>query len=134
MARRSSPGALALVFLCVSAGLCGAPPSFLDRYDYAGFGAAAVADVNNDGNDDMVTGNPNEIAVLLGNGNGTFRSGPVSNISFQPGEIIAADVNVNNSFLCHYSYCNGYRKSARTGNTPDSASGNMGFRVARDTV
>ncbi|WP_067840073.1 formylglycine-generating enzyme family protein [Amphibacillus sediminis] len=32
------------------------------------------------------------------------------------------------SYLCHHSYCNRYRVAARTSNTPDSSSGNMGFR------
>ncbi len=36
------------------------------------------------------------------------------------------------SFLCHASYCNRYRNSARSANTPDSSTANMGFRVARD--
>jgi len=36
------------------------------------------------------------------------------------------------SFLCHVSYCNRYRLAARTGNTPDSASSNSGFRCVRD--
>lgn len=36
------------------------------------------------------------------------------------------------SFLCHDSYCNRYRVGARTSNAPDSATTNMGFRVARD--
>jgi len=35
------------------------------------------------------------------------------------------------SYLCHHSYCNRYRVAARTGNTPDSSSGNCGFRVVR---
>jgi formylglycine-generating enzyme required for sulfatase activity len=34
------------------------------------------------------------------------------------------------SFLCHDSYCHRYRLGARTSNTPDSASSNLGFRVA----
>jgi formylglycine-generating enzyme required for sulfatase activity len=34
------------------------------------------------------------------------------------------------SYLCHASYCNRYRVGARSANTPDSATGNMGFRVA----
>jgi formylglycine-generating enzyme len=37
------------------------------------------------------------------------------------------------SYLCHHSYCNRYRVAARTGNTPDSATGNCGFRCVRDT-
>jgi formylglycine-generating enzyme len=36
------------------------------------------------------------------------------------------------SYLCHASYCNRYRVSARTSNTPDSATTNIGFRCARD--
>ena len=34
------------------------------------------------------------------------------------------------SFLCHDSYCNRYRVGARSSNTPESASSNLGFRVA----
>ncbi|MGW2826558.1 formylglycine-generating enzyme family protein [Streptomyces sp. NPDC001443] len=36
------------------------------------------------------------------------------------------------SYLCHHSYCNRYRVSARTANTPDSSTGNLGFRCVRD--
>ena len=36
------------------------------------------------------------------------------------------------SYLCHESYCFRYRNSARSSNTPESSTGNMGFRVARD--
>lgn len=36
------------------------------------------------------------------------------------------------SYLCHASYCNRYRVAARTSNTPDSATTNLGFRCARD--
>lgn len=36
------------------------------------------------------------------------------------------------SFLCHDSYCNRYRVGARTSNTPDTGTTNLGFRVARD--
>ncbi len=34
------------------------------------------------------------------------------------------------SYLCHESYCNRYRVGARTASTPDSSTGNMGFRIA----
>lgn len=37
------------------------------------------------------------------------------------------------SFLCHESYCNRYRIAARSSNTPDSSSSNIGFRVVRTT-
>lgn len=33
------------------------------------------------------------------------------------------------SYLCHLSYCNRYRNSARSQNTPDSSMGNAGFRT-----
>jgi formylglycine-generating enzyme len=36
------------------------------------------------------------------------------------------------SYLCHDSYCDRYRVAARSSNTPDSTTGNMGFRVAAD--
>jgi sulfatase modifying factor 1 len=35
------------------------------------------------------------------------------------------------SYLCHRSYCNRYRVAARSSNTPDSSTGNSGFRVVR---
>jgi formylglycine-generating enzyme required for sulfatase activity len=36
------------------------------------------------------------------------------------------------SFLCHESYCFRYRVPARSSNTPDSSTGNLGFRCAAD--
>ena len=36
------------------------------------------------------------------------------------------------SYLCHDSYCNRYRVAARSANTPDSSTDNMGFRCAAD--
>jgi formylglycine-generating enzyme required for sulfatase activity len=36
--------------------------------------------------------------------------------------------------LCHESYCNRYRVDARSSNTPDSSTGNLGFRVARSAA
>ncbi|MFE0207781.1 formylglycine-generating enzyme family protein [Streptomyces sp. NPDC058985] len=36
------------------------------------------------------------------------------------------------SYLCHDSYCNRYRVAARSSNTPESSSGNLGFRCAND--
>jgi formylglycine-generating enzyme required for sulfatase activity len=36
------------------------------------------------------------------------------------------------SYLCHRSYCNRYRVAARSANTPDSSTGNLGFRTVRD--
>jgi sulfatase modifying factor 1 len=36
------------------------------------------------------------------------------------------------SYLCHASYCYRYRVSARMANTPDTSTGNIGFRCATD--
>jgi sulfatase modifying factor 1 len=36
------------------------------------------------------------------------------------------------SYLCHHSYCNRYRVAARSSNTPDSTSANVGFRCTND--
>ena len=41
-----------------------------------------------------------------------------------------AKVMRGGSYLCHDSYCHRYRVSARSSNTPDSSTGNLGFRVA----
>src|SRR5690625_604941 len=37
------------------------------------------------------------------------------------------------SYLCHESYCNRYRVAARTSNTPDSSTDNLGFRCVKDS-
>jgi formylglycine-generating enzyme len=36
------------------------------------------------------------------------------------------------SYLCHESYCRRYRVAARSANTPDSSTGNLGLRCALD--
>ena len=41
-------------------------------------------------------------------------------------------VNKGGSYLCHESYCWRYRNAARTGTDPDTSTGHIGFRVARD--
>ncbi len=38
------------------------------------------------------------------------------------------------SFLCHESYCESFRPSARRGTSPDTGSSHVGFRLARDEV
>lgn len=45
-----------------------------------------------------------------------------------------AKVIKGGSYLCHVSYCNRYRVSARTSNTPDSSTGHTGFRCATDAA
>ncbi|MDM5315141.1 formylglycine-generating enzyme family protein [Fictibacillus sp. b24] len=39
-------------------------------------------------------------------------------------------VTKGGSYLCHQSYCNRYRVAGRSANTPDSSTGNLGFRCA----
>ncbi len=50
--------------------------------------------------------------------------------SFNPGGPSSSDAKVlkGGSFLCHASYCNRYRVGARSRNTPDSSTANIGFR------
>uniref|UniRef100_A0A336MSQ6 CSON006493 protein n=1 Tax=Culicoides sonorensis TaxID=179676 RepID=A0A336MSQ6_CULSO len=43
-------------------------------------------------------------------------------------------VRKGGSYLCHDSYCYRYRCAARSQNTEDSSSGNLGFRCAKDFV
>lgn len=38
------------------------------------------------------------------------------------------------SYLCHRSYCFRYRVAARSSNTPDSSTGNLGFRCVRSAA
>ncbi len=45
----------------------------------------------------------------------------------------SARVMKGGSFLCHKSYCNRYRVAARTSQTPDSSTSNIGFRCALST-
>nr|WP_188496908.1 formylglycine-generating enzyme family protein [Pullulanibacillus pueri] len=44
----------------------------------------------------------------------------------------SARVMRGGSYLCHHSYCNRYRVAARSSNTPDSSTGNIGFRCVSD--
>ena len=43
-----------------------------------------------------------------------------------------AKVMRGGSFLCHHSYCNRYRVAARSSNTIDSSTSNIGFRCVKD--
>jgi sulfatase modifying factor 1 len=45
-----------------------------------------------------------------------------------------AKVMRGGSYLCHRSYCNRYRVAARSANTTDSSTGNIGFRCAADVI
>ncbi|MEU6985151.1 formylglycine-generating enzyme family protein [Streptomyces sp. NPDC046324] len=52
---------------------------------------------------------------------------------FTPGEESSRAMR-GGSYLCHDSYCNRYRVAARSSNTPDSSTGNIGFRVVADAA
>ncbi|WP_423184797.1 formylglycine-generating enzyme family protein [Arthrobacter sp. NyZ413] len=56
-----------------------------------------------------------------------YRTSPRENP--QGPTIGAGRVMRGGSYLCHDSYCNRYRVAARTSNTPESSSGNCGFRT-----
>ncbi|MGN7251448.1 MULTISPECIES: formylglycine-generating enzyme family protein [unclassified Arthrobacter] len=56
-----------------------------------------------------------------------YRNSPADNP--QGPTIGAGRVMRGGSYLCHDSYCNRYRVAARTSNTPESSSGNLGFRT-----
>lgn len=59
------------------------------------------------------------------------QSGPRINPKGPPnGE---AKVMRGGSFLCHHSYCNRYRVAARSSNTIDSSTSNIGFRCVKNT-
>lgn len=60
-----------------------------------------------------------------------YRNSPTDNP--QGPTIGAGRVMRGGSYLCHDSYCNRYRVAARTSNTPDSTSGNCGFRTVAIT-
>ncbi|MEV0808955.1 SUMF1/EgtB/PvdO family nonheme iron enzyme [Micromonospora sp. NPDC050200] len=54
-------------------------------------------------------------------------SAPVDPVGPPSGD---ARVMRGGSYLCHHSYCRRYRVAARSRNTPESSSGNLGFRCA----
>jgi formylglycine-generating enzyme required for sulfatase activity len=51
-----------------------------------------------------------------------------------PPQVRGAEMRVikGGSYLCHASYCESYRPSARRGTTPDTATNHVGFRCAMD--
>ncbi|WP_242530569.1 formylglycine-generating enzyme family protein [Nocardioides aromaticivorans] len=67
------------------------------------------------------------------------RAGPepvVAPVAAEPDEDPAQVRRVmrGGSYLCHDSYCNRYRVAARSSNTAESSSGNIGFRCANDAA
>ena len=67
---------------------------------------------------------------------GTYRAAVGENPRVNPAGPAAGERRVmrGGSYLCHASYCNRYRTDARSSNTPDSATTNLGFRCARDAA
>ncbi len=63
---------------------------------------------------------------------GYYRSAPAENPTGP--EPTGRRVMRGGSYLCHASYCNRYRVDARSANTPDSATTNLGFRCVRDVA
>ena len=71
----------------------------------------------------------------LGMGRGLVRSGvSPQDRDHDPSGPAAGTLKIQKggSYLCHDSYCRRYRVAARQGNSPDSSTGNVGFRCARD--
>ena len=65
------------------------------------------------------------------------RDPAVDPISAEPAEADGSQerrVMRGGSYLCHDSYCNRYRVAARSSNTAESSSGNIGFRCANDAA
>ena len=61
-----------------------------------------------------------------------YRRSPMADPTGPPSG--AGRVMRGGSYLCHASYCWRYRVDSRSSNTPDSTSGNVGFRVAADSA
>jgi hypothetical protein len=74
-------------------------PTFADRYDYASSTCPvrtaniATGDVNGDGIPDLICSGYVGPLTLLGNGDGTFRTGPASNIGNPAVSPVALDLN-----------------------------------------
>jgi|SRR5699024_9135073 len=49
-------------------------------------------------------------------------------------DLQAPKVMRGGSYLCHHSYCNRYRVGARSSNTIESSTGNLGFRCVMDVT
>ena len=65
-----------------------------------------VADLNNDGTPDLViantkpfhspdTSSPNEVSVMLGNGDGTFQAQEIYGVGVRPVSVAVADLNAD---------------------------------------
>ena len=92
--------------------------------------SATVADFNNDGNLDLAVTSSmtSSIAILLGNGNGSFRTPFIFSTGSQPGNLASADFNgdgkpdlavlVNGGFAVHFGNGDGSFQGPQTVTTP----------------
>jgi hypothetical protein len=86
--------ALLLFVLCCGVAAAAKQPTFLARHDYPVNGDVAVTDVNGDGIPDVISWFGSTVFTLLGNGDGTFRVGPSSQIGFEYiGGLVPIDLN-----------------------------------------
>ncbi|ANE48887.1 serine/threonine protein phosphatase [Paenibacillus swuensis] len=87
--------------------------------------------VNNEGSDGYIGTAP--VDTYAPNGYGLYNM--VGNVWEMCSDFFSLEHNRKamrgGSYLCHHSYCNRYRVAARSSNTPDSSSGNIGFRCVR---
>ena len=93
-------------------------PTFFDRYDYAGncappTGGIAAGDINGDGIPDLVCSFYNGVGTLFGNGDGTFRPGPTSNVGpLPPIALVLVDLNGDGTLdLISFGTPNGFKPS-----------------------
>jgi hypothetical protein len=84
-----------MVYLSAAGAVRASHPTFLARRDYAlGAYGVAVADTNGDGIPDVISLVSEEVKVLLGNGNGAFRQGPISQAGMGTGfSPVPSDLN-----------------------------------------
>lgn len=92
--------------------------------------AVAVADLNDDGRQDLATANkgtPDTVSVLLGDGTGRFRPGPGAApvVGDDPGTIVAADLNQDASPDLVTADSNGKSVSVLLANGPFPGAGNL---------
>ena len=75
------------------------PPDVFSRFNTVpvGLGPAYVvsADLNRDGEADLVSANSrdNSLSILFGRGNGSFKSGPALPVPLEPSALVITDLN-----------------------------------------